>query len=201
MSMISSIPVVVIAGASEDFSAITRLLYQLPASMPALMVVVIHNLRPSHLEELAKHRHRTGETLVVHAVEHVTALIQGRIHLISSKDSMVFVASGVLGPASSRQAPSSSESSAADDLFASAARLHGSRVIGVVLSGRGKDGARGLLAITDAGGSRIVQTPCEASHPTMPINALMQDHVQYSVVLDDMGPLLEELVRVQTGPD
>ncbi|RZI56813.1 MAG: hypothetical protein EOP14_05530, partial [Pseudomonas sp.] len=69
-----------------------------------------------------------------------------------------------------------------------------SGVIGVVLSGLGTDGTIGLQAITDAQGIRIVQSPTEAEFASMPSSALRGDHVQYSVMLDELVPLLEALV-------
>ena len=44
-----------------------------------------------------------------------------------------------------------------DVLFQSAARLYGKRAVGVILSGMGRDGASGLLAIKEAGGRTIGQ--------------------------------------------
>jgi len=65
---------------------------------------------------------------------------------------------------------------AADILFLSAAKVHGDRVIGIVLSGGGSDGAAGLLAITERGGRSFVQQPEEAEMPSMPRSALAVDH-------------------------
>jgi two-component system chemotaxis response regulator CheB len=50
-------------------------------------------------------------------------------------------------------------------------------VVGVLLTGGGDDGVDGLIAIKVAGGISIVQDPAEATHPWMPWNAIVHDHV------------------------
>jgi two-component system chemotaxis response regulator CheB len=65
---------------------------------------------------------------------------------------------------------------AADPLFISAAETHGRQVMGVVLSGGGSDGAAGLRAIAEHGGTALVQDPQEAEWPFMPHAALVADH-------------------------
>jgi two-component system, chemotaxis family, protein-glutamate methylesterase/glutaminase len=55
-----------------------------------------------------------------------------------------------------------------DRLFASAASSYGSRVIGVIVTGNLSDGALGLPAVKQAGGTTIIQNPLEAVYPSMP---------------------------------
>ena len=83
---------------------------------------------------------------------------------------------------------------AANPLFESAAAIYGSHVIGVVLTGGDSDGADGLRSITSAGGIGIVQSPAEACDPSMPIAAMREDHPQYILPVEEIGPLLSKLV-------
>jgi two-component system chemotaxis response regulator CheB len=67
---------------------------------------------------------------------------------------------------------------AIDPMFASAARVYGRRVVGVVLSGNGPDGAAGLRLIRSQGGLALTQDPAEASDPRMPAAAIAADDPQ-----------------------
>lgn len=64
---------------------------------------------------------------------------------------------------------------AIDPLFASAANAHGNRVVGIVLSGEGTDGAAGLVAIKAHGGCALVEDPRDAPVPSMPAAAIAAD--------------------------
>ena len=57
-----------------------------------------------------------------------------------------------------------------DVLFETAAEAYGDRVLGIILSGANSDGAEGLRAVADAGGTTIVQAPADV--PAMPVAAL-----------------------------
>jgi two-component system chemotaxis response regulator CheB len=59
-----------------------------------------------------------------------------------------------------------------DVLFESAAQACRSRLMGVILSGAGEDGAQGLCRISEQGGLSVVQDPAGAEHPAMPQAAL-----------------------------
>ncbi|MFZ5445847.1 MAG: chemotaxis protein CheB, partial [Myxococcota bacterium] len=58
-----------------------------------------------------------------------------------------------------------------DALFLSLAEHHGRAAAGVVLSGMGNDGARGLAALSQAGGLALVQDEASAAVFGMPREA------------------------------
>ena len=69
-------------------------------------------------------------------------------------------------------------------MFASAARLNGRRVVGVVLSGNGSDGAAGLRLIHNHSGLALAQDPTEAPAPQMPAAAIANDSPQLMPVTE-----------------
>ena len=69
------------------------------------------------------------------------------------------------------------------------------RAIGVILTGSGLDGATGIRAIKEQGGTTIVQDPAAADHPGMPANAYATGCVDFKLELDDIGPAIVRLVQ------
>jgi two-component system chemotaxis response regulator CheB len=90
---------------------------------------------------------------------------------------------------------------AIDPLFRSAARAYGARVVGVVLSGGGSDGAAGLLAIHEAGGLTIVEDPSEAVFPDMPSAALSLCEPDFLVRRGEIAELLVDLSAQPLAPE
>ena len=79
-----------------------------------------------------------------------------------------------------------------DVLFETAAESFGARLIGVVLSGTGCDGAAGLAAVERSGGCPIVQD-VEAYAPGMPEAAAEATPIAVRLPLERIGPYLVRL--------
>lgn len=73
-----------------------------------------------------------------------------------------------------------------DIFFNSLAEDQGSKAIGVILTGTGSDGTRGLMAIKEAGGMAMVQNPETARFNGMPKSAVSTGLVDYVLSVDQM---------------
>ncbi len=81
-----------------------------------------------------------------------------------------------------------------DALFESAAVAYGTTLIGVILTGAGFDGGKGLLRIKNNGGVTIVQDPADAEMESMPVSALQLHKADHVVPLQEIPGLLTRLV-------
>jgi two-component system, chemotaxis family, protein-glutamate methylesterase/glutaminase len=159
--------VIAIGASAGALDAVRRITEALPRNCAAAIVVVFHvGAIPSQLPEILSWH---GKMPVLFA-EHGAALEPGRIY-VAPPDHHVLLE----GPGRIRLDHGSKVHNtrpAVDPLFTSAAAAFGRRVVGVVLSGRSKDGATGLKKIKDHGGLALVHDPEEASVPQMPAAAV-----------------------------
>jgi two-component system, chemotaxis family, protein-glutamate methylesterase/glutaminase len=186
--------IVVIGASAGGVEASSLLVAQLPRDLKAAVLVVLHLARGrSMLPEILS---RAGRLPAFHP-EDGDPLEYGRVY-VARPDHHLIIEPGrvrvVHGPSENGCRP------AVDPLFRSAARVYGSRVIGIVLTGALDDGTAGLAAVKEAGGIAIVQDPDEAFAPSMPRSARSLVAVDHALPVREMGPLIIELTREESGP-
>jgi two-component system, chemotaxis family, protein-glutamate methylesterase/glutaminase len=163
-------PRVIGVGASAGgLEAVGTLLAGLPASLPAAVLVVIHQSEagPGRLAELLDRR----SPLPVRAARDGAPVVAGDVHVAVPGHHLLLEKRTLRvarGPRENGYRP------AVDPLFRSLALEVGPGALGVVLSGMLDDGAAGLLEIVRHGGAAAVQDPDEAAFVAMPTAALRQ---------------------------
>lgn len=84
----------------------------------------------------------------------------------------------------------------ADPMFRSAVEVFGSAIVGVVLTGMGRDGAEGLREIREAGGLAVVQDQASSVIYGMPQAALQRAGADRVSGLDTVASSIEEMLRL-----
>ena len=87
----------------------------------------------------------------------------------------------------------------ADTLFESAAEVFGPGVVGVILSGTGRNGARGVAVIKERGGTVIVQNEATAAYFEMPAAAIQTGAVDFVLPVDQIASALVVLCTSLLG--
>ena len=154
---------VVVGTSWGGLAALRTLVGALPASFRMAVTLVQHRHKDSDhvLRALLQER----SPLVVCEVEDKMPLEEGHIY-VAPPDYHTLIEPGHF--ALSTEAPVRFSRPSIDVTFTSAADAYGHRVVGVVLTGANKDGASGLLRISELGGLAIIQDPKTAESPTMP---------------------------------
>ncbi len=182
--------IIVIGASLGGVQALRELAGQLPADLPAAVLVAQHRTQGS-AGMLALLLERRGPLPAVMAEDHME-LRRGRIYVAPPDRHMILTRRGVavaFGPRENRCRP------AIDPLFRTAAVNYRSRVIGVILTGLLDDGAAGLLAVERCGGVALVQAPGDAAFPEMPRQALLTVNGARPVPLAELGTVLAGLAR------
>lgn len=163
--------VVVIAASTGGPRALSEVVSRLPADLDAAIVIVQH--MPADFVPTLAARLGQLSQMGVSVARDRESLSVGRIY-IAPGDAQVRISPGYnsailrIDPAD----PVAGARPAADPLFRSAAAVFKRNVVGVVLSGMGRDGAEGLRTIRGAGGAAIVQDRASSIIYGMPAAAL-----------------------------
>jgi two-component system CheB/CheR fusion protein len=179
---------VVVGSSAGGIEALSILVKSLPKDFPAPIVLAQHldPLRPSNLDHVLE-RH---SALPIVVVQDNTPLEAGKVYVAPS-NRHVAIRNGLVRLEDdhvNRPRPS------VDLLLSSAAESYADRLIAVILTGSGSDGAAGAVEVKKAGGTVIIQNPETARYPSMPM-ALPPTAVDYIADLDQMGSLIYDLAK------
>jgi len=159
----------VVMGASAGaIEALSVLLSALPANYRLPVVVVVH-VPPNAASRLPE-LFRTRCALRVVEAEDKAPLEPGTVFFAPPDYHLLVEAGGTLALNSDEAVLYSRPS--IDVLFESAADAYGPGLVAIILSGANEDGAAGLRAVAEAGGTAIVQNPRDAFASAMPEAAI-----------------------------
>lgn len=178
---------IAIGASAGGLHTLTEVLRPLPLDFPG--IVVVQHLDPKHKSHLASLLARRTSKQVKEA-EHGEPILPGIVY-IAPPDQHLLVGPGKIQLAHSQLVHFSRPS--IDLLFESVAGMYGSRSVGVILSGSNHDGAMGIRAIREAGGTTVAQDPATAEFRTMPQASIASGCVDFVVPIAELGPTLQNL--------
>lgn len=180
--------IIVVGASAGGVSALKEMLATMPPNLPAAVFVTMHMFNRAD-SSLAAILDAVGP-LKASFPSDGDSIEHGRVyiappdyHLILHRDKIELQH----GPRENLQRP------CINVMFRSAALAYKDRVAGVVLTGLLDDGAAGLWAIQQNGGSTLVQDPEEASYRSMPDSAIAGLNVEYILPLREISSILTRL--------
>lgn len=187
--------IIVIGGSAGSHGALRQIMSGLPPDLPASLFIATH-VPSGSAGYLADALGSAGPLPVSRAIDG-QPVERGHVYT-AVPDRHLLLVDGVIrlgdGPRENMTRP------AIDPLFRSAALAHGSRVVGVVLSGLLNDGASGLRAIKQCGGTAVVQHPIDAQSDQMPLAALESVDADEVAPASELGPLIARIATQEAGP-
>ncbi len=177
---------VVIGSSNGGARTLPLLLADLPPDFPAAVVAVQHRGPEVEIGGLASYL-RSRSALPVREAEDDQPVEPGVVHLAPADYHLLVEGARF---ALSTEAPLRHARPSIDVLFESAAEAYGERLVGVVLTGTGRDGAAGLRRIGRRGGFTIVQDPATCERHEMPEAAIAARRPKRVVPVEEMAQLL-----------
>jgi two-component system chemotaxis response regulator CheB len=177
--------VVAIGTSTGGTQALEAVLTALPRVSPGI-VVVQH--MPEKFTEAFAQRLNSICQLEVSEAKTGDSVIPGRVliapggqHLLLRRSGARYFVDVVDGPPVCRHRPS------VDVLFRSVAGTAGKNALGIIMTGMGDDGARGLLEMRSAGATTIAQDEATCVVYGMPKEAVKLNAVQHSIPLGEIA--------------
>lgn len=184
--------IIAIGASAGGLEALQEFLSHLPA-INNIAIIVAQHLSPTHKSMLVQLLSRETKLEVAEA-ENGSTLQPNKIY-ITPPDKEISISAGkiVLKKPQSSVGPKPS----VDVLFTSLAEDAAHRVLGIILSGTGSDGAAGVRMIKKQGGFIIAQEPHTAKYDGMPLASIETGDVDLVLPPEKMG---EEILEHFLNP-
>ncbi len=185
---------VAIGASTGGTEALAEVLTALPADAPP--IVIVQHMPPvftrqfaARLDGICRIRVREAADGDVVMPGHALIAPGGLTHMEVTRSGAQFVVRLINTPPLNHHRP------AVDILFASVAKNIGANAVGVILTGMGADGARGLLAMRNAGARTIAQDEATCVVFGMPKEAIACGAAEHISPLDRVAGALMRFVR------
>ncbi|NOU18769.1 MAG: chemotaxis response regulator protein-glutamate methylesterase [Bacteroidales bacterium] len=188
-SMLKTTEIVIAVGASTGGTeALTTFLQALPINCPG--VVIVQHMPEKFTKSFADRLNEICKITVAEAKNGDAVLpghaliAPGNYHTLLKRSGARYFVEVQEGPLVNRHRPS------VDVLFRSTAKYAGANAIGIIMTGMGDDGARGLLEMKNAGAKTIAQDENSCIVFGMPKEAIKLGVVDKILPLESIAPFI-----------
>lgn len=183
--LLSTEKLIIVGASTGGTEAIKEFLMPLPPDSPAVMIV---QHMPAGFTKSFAQRLNGLCRITVKEAEHGERVLPGYAYIAPGDSHLLLARSGANYVAHlSQEAPVNRHRPSVDVLFDSAAIHGGKNVTGVILTGMGKDGARGMLRMREAGSYNLAQDEQSCIVFGMPKEAIATGGVHEVVPLNQMS--------------
>jgi two-component system chemotaxis response regulator CheB len=191
--IVSTDKVIVLGSSTGGTEAIRKLLRDLPDNMPG--IAIVQHMPEGFTRSFSNSLNQISK-LEVKEAENGDKLYKGRVliapgskHMLLKRVGKEYFVEVKEGPLVNRHRPS------VDVLFRSAARYAGKNAVGVILTGMGNDGAKGMSEMHEMGSRTIAQDEASCVVFGMPKEAIKAGAVDDIVSIDNMAEHLVKMFR------
>ncbi len=183
-----------IGSSTGGTEALKEVLTRMPASSPG---VLITQHMPESFTASFANRLNGLSAMTVKEAEHNERVLPGHAYIAPGHSHLLVKKSGAYYYTElSKSEPVNRHRPSVDVLFHSAAQVLGPNAVGVILTGMGKDGAQGMLAMRNAGAHTVAQNEATCVVYGMPKAAVELGAAMEVVPLQDIAArVLEHLGR------
>jgi len=193
--------IIVLGASTGGTDAIQTFLQAMPVDCPGILIV---QHMPENFTRSFANRLNEICKIVVKEAENGDSVMRGKALIAPGNQHMLLNHSGnkylveiKTGPLVNRHRPS------VDVLFRTAAQHSGCNALGIIMTGMGDDGAKGLLELKQAGAKTIAQDEKSCVVFGMPNEAIKLGAVDFILPLDEIAPnaikIIESYHKFESG--
>ena len=185
---------IVLGGSAGSFQVMIKILSKIPKEFPLPIIICSHRLkhvRSGFVEALSLKSNK-----IVEEPLDKDAIKRGRVYLAPSNYHLNVEIGNTFSLSTEEMFNNSRP--AIDLTFETAAYVYKEKLIGILLTGANKDGAKGMKRVGELGGLTIVQEPTECVIDTMPKAALAIARIDYTLKVDE---IIAFLMQIQSAKE
>jgi len=185
---------IAIASSTGGTEAVKEVLLRMPADAPA---IVIAQHIPAMFSRPFAERMDRSSAMTVYEAQDGQQIVPGHVYIAPGGRHLTVARSGARYVCRlTDTAPECFQRPSCNVLFRSVAECAGQNAVGAVLTGMGEDGAKGLLAMREAGARTLVQDEASSVVWGMPGAAFKLGAAEHVVSLPQVA---EQLLRLSVG--